>query len=97
MIPVIVKLCESPSRAGGLLMINYEIRGDDRSHYVAYVDDNRPFLWKPTVVEAILRNKLNLIVKARCQQLKGKNVDIPIFIESTAKDLQNIRCETGVE
>jgi len=23
MIPVIVKLCESPSRAGGLLMINY--------------------------------------------------------------------------
>jgi hypothetical protein len=23
MIPVIVKLCESPSKAGGLLMINY--------------------------------------------------------------------------
>jgi hypothetical protein len=73
-----------------MINYNYEIRGDDRSHYVAYVDDNRPFLWKPTVVEAILRNKLNLIVEARCQQLKDKNVDIPIIIESTAKDLQNI-------
>jgi hypothetical protein len=60
----------------GMINYNYEIRGDDRSHYVAYVDDKRPFLWKPTVVEAILRNKLNLIVEARCQQLKGKNVDI---------------------
>ena len=27
MIPVIVKLCESPSRAGGLLMINYDESG----------------------------------------------------------------------
>ena len=27
MIPVIVKLCESPSRAGGLLMINYYQKG----------------------------------------------------------------------
>ena len=25
MIPVIVKLCESPSKAGGLLMINYQL------------------------------------------------------------------------
>ena len=25
MIPVIVKLCESPSKAGGLLMINYTL------------------------------------------------------------------------
>lgn len=25
MIPVIVKLCESPSKAGGLLMINYTV------------------------------------------------------------------------
>ncbi len=30
MIPVIVKLCESPSRAGGLLMINYS-KGRNRS------------------------------------------------------------------
>ena len=26
MIPVIVKLCESPSKAGGLLMINYPLK-----------------------------------------------------------------------
>jgi hypothetical protein len=74
----------------GMINYNYEIRGDDRSNFVAYVDDKRPFLWKPTVVEAILRDKLDLILEARCQQLKGKNVDIPIIIESTAKDLQNI-------
>jgi hypothetical protein len=74
----------------GMINNNYELRGDNRSHYVAYVDDHRPFLWKPTVVEGILRKKLNIIVEARCQQLKGKDVDISSIIESTAKELQDI-------
>jgi hypothetical protein len=74
----------------GMINYSYELRGDDRSNYVAYVDDHRPFLWKPTVVESILRNKLNIIVEALCQQLRGKEVDIYSIIESTAKELQDI-------
>ena len=74
----------------GMRNNNYELMGGNRSHYVAYVDDPRPFLWKPTVVEGILRKKLNIIVDARCQQLKGKDVDMPSIIEATAKELQNI-------
>ena len=74
----------------GMINYNYELRGNNRSRYVAYVDDHRPFLWKPTVVESILRKKLNIIVEARCQQLKGKDVDMSSIIESTAKELQDI-------
>ncbi|MDD5265765.1 MAG: hypothetical protein PHO08_01385 [Methylococcales bacterium] len=69
---------------------NYELSRDNCNNYVAFVDDNRPFLWKPTVVEAILRNKLNIIVEALCQQLKGKDVDMSSIIKSNAKELQNI-------
>jgi hypothetical protein len=69
---------------------NYELMGDNRSYYVAYVDDPRPFLWQPAVVEDILRKKLNIIVAARCQQLKGKDVDLSSIIEATAKELQDI-------
>jgi hypothetical protein len=68
----------------------YEISVDNRSHHVAYVDDPRPFLSEPTVVEGILRKKLNIIVEARCQQLKGKDIDMFSIIESTAKELQDI-------
>ena len=32
MIPVIVKLCESPGRAGGLPLINYLIRYNNMDH-----------------------------------------------------------------
>ena len=74
----------------GMRNNNYELMGGNRSHYVAYVDDPRPFLWKPTVVEGILRKKLNIIVDARCQQLKGKDVDMSSIIEATAKELQDI-------
>ena len=73
-----------------MINYNYEHREEKRSHYVAYVDDHRPFLWKPTVVEGILRNKLNIIVEALCQQLRGKELDIYSIIESTAKELQDI-------
>ena len=73
-----------------MINYNYELGGENRSHYVAYVDDHRPFLWKPTVVEGILRKKLNIIVEARCQQLKGKDVDMSSIIEFTAKELQDI-------
>jgi hypothetical protein len=74
----------------GMINYNYEPRGDNRSHYAVYVDDHRPCLWKPTVVEGILRKKLNIIVEARCQQSKGKDVDISSIIESAAKELQDI-------
>jgi hypothetical protein len=74
----------------GMINYSYDLRGDNRSHFVAYVDDHRPFLWKPTVVEGILRKKLNIIVEARCQQLKGKDVDMSSIIESTAKELKDI-------
>jgi hypothetical protein len=74
----------------GMINYSYDLIGDNRSHFVAYVDDHRPFLWKPTVVEGILRKKLNIIVEARCQQLKGKDVDMSSIIESTAKELQDI-------
>ena len=73
-----------------MINYNYEHREEKRSHYVAYVDDHRPFLWKPTVVEGILHKKLNIIVDALCQQLKGKHVDIYSIIESNAKELQDI-------
>lgn len=74
----------------GMKNYNYELKGDNRSHYVAYVDDHRPFLWKPAVVEGILRKKLNIIVEALCQQLKGNDVDISSIIAANAKELQDI-------
>jgi hypothetical protein len=74
----------------GMINYYYELRGKNPNHYFAYIDDHRPFLWKPTVVEGILRRKLNIIVEARCQQLKGKDVDLPGIIESNAKHLQDI-------
>ena len=74
----------------GMINYNYKLQGDFRSHFVAYVDDHRPFLWKWAVVEDILRKKLNIIVEARCQQLKGKDVDISSIIEFSAKELQDI-------
>jgi hypothetical protein len=74
----------------GMINYNYELRGGNHNRYVAYVDDLRPCLWKQTVVEGILRKKLNIIVEVLCLQLKGKDVDISSIIESTAKELQDI-------
>ena len=57
----------------GMINYNYELSRDNHNRYVAYVDDHRPCLWKPTVVEGLLRKKLNIIVEALCQLLKGKD------------------------
>jgi hypothetical protein len=45
---------------------------------------------KPTVVEGLLRKKLNIIVEALCQLLKGKDVYMSSLMETTAKELQDI-------
>ena len=64
-----------------MINYNYELSGDNHNRYVAYVDDHRPCLWKPTVVEGLLRKKLNIIVEALCQLLKGKDVYMSSLIE----------------
>ena len=73
-----------------MINYNYELSRDNHNRYVAYVDDYRPCLWNPTVVEGLLRKKLNIIVEALCQQLKGKDVYMSSLIETTAKELQDI-------
>jgi hypothetical protein len=74
----------------GMINYNYELSRDNHNRYVAYVDDHRACLWKPTVVEGLLRKKLNIIVEALCQLFKGKDVYMSSLIETTAKELQDI-------